>query len=41
MAVAGQGPTRTKAPEYWLLAAVAAAFLASAVMLLGLVRVPL
>lgn len=42
MAVArvGQGTTRSRAPEYWLLAAVAAALVASGVMLLGLVRVP-
>lgn len=40
VARAEQGTTRSRFPEYGLLIAVAAALMASAVMLLGLVRVP-
>ena len=40
MAVARQGTTRRRASEYWLVAAVAAAFVASGVLMLGLLRVP-
>ncbi len=41
VARAERGTTRGRAAEYGLLLAVAAALVASAVMLLGLVRVPL
>jgi hypothetical protein len=40
MAVARQGTTRRRASEYWLVAAVAAALVASGVLMLGLLRVP-